>query len=120
MVKKFTKHFLNDDEGFAALLSMSPAPECRIAGLFENPEMTKDSKMLVVSGELDETGSCQEYVEKIKANGGDIEIDKKKGWHHNFVGNGSTFIDYKYNFNNCPPYYIKDDGDINDQKMDYL
>ena len=65
--KKFTKHFLKDDDnGFAALLSMSPASECRIAGLFENPEMTKNSKMLVVRGELDETGSCQEYVEKLK------------------------------------------------------
>ncbi len=119
--KKFTKHFLKDDDnGFAALLSMSPASECRIVGLFEKPEMTKNSKMLVVQGELDETSSCQEYVEKIKANGGDIEIDIKEGWYHNFVGYGSTFIDWKYNFNNCPPYYVKNDGEINDEIMDFF
>ena len=32
----------------------------------------------------------------------------------------STSVYYKYNFNNCPPYYIKDDGDINDEIMDFF
>ena len=116
--KKFTKNFLDDDEGFAALLAMSP--ECKISGLFENPEMTKNSKMLVVQGTLDEVSSCIEYVEKIKKNGGDIEIDLKEGWHRNFVWNVQKTFDRKYNFNNCPPYYLQDNGDINDEMIDFF
>jgi len=116
--KKFTENFLDSGDGFAAILPMSP--ECRIAGLFENPEITKNSKILVVQGKKDEIKSCIEYVEKIKANGGDIKIDLKKGWHHDFVGHRKAFKDYRYNFSKCPPYYIKDNGDINDKMMKFL
>ena len=118
--KKFTNHFLSEGEGFAAILPMSA--ECRISGLFENPEMTKNSKMLVVQGSLDgEVESCKKYAEKIKTNRGEVKVDLKEGWHHHFMANHKVESYPVWQFNNCSPYYYtKDNGDINDEMMNFL
>ena len=76
---------LEGSNGFDAILP--EAAECRMAGLFKNAELTKNTKMLYVHGEDDDltlAKPCEEYVKNILAKEGQIEIDIKSGWGHDW------------------------------------
>ena len=67
---KFTSLFLEGTEGFDAIIA--EAAECRMAGLFLEPEITSNTKMLYVHGSIDNltlAKPCEEHVKKIKAKG---------------------------------------------------
>ena len=64
---------------------------------------------------------CVELGKKIKANGGDIEVVVKKGWHHDFIGNYEVEkMDYAQVFWKCPKWYTEDDGKMSKSYMDFL
>jgi len=51
--------------------------------------------------------------EKYKANGADIEITVKKGWHHGFTANyKEEYEGDNATFNNCPGAFTNDEGII--------
>jgi dienelactone hydrolase len=84
---KFTSNFLEGTKGFNAILG--EAAECRMAGLFLEPELTSNTKLLYVHGEIDDytvAKHCVEHVNRIKAEPGQIEIDIKEGWYHDWHG----------------------------------
>jgi dienelactone hydrolase len=83
---------------------------------YRNPRMT--APMLVLIGEDDDyTGvkSCAEYVERIRASGGKIELKTYRGASHGFDGDTSTqrnfWIPTAQNFRDCA-FFIEDDGRI--------
>ena len=60
-----------------------------MAGLFLEPELTSNTKLLYVHGELDNytlAKDCEEHVKRIKAKPGQIKIDIKDGWYHDWHG----------------------------------
>ena len=82
---KFTSNFTEGTKGFDAILG--EAAECRLAGLFLEPELTSNTKLLYVHGELDNytlAKDCEEHVRRIKAKPGQIKIDIKEGWYHDW------------------------------------
>ena len=82
---KFTSVFLEGTKGFDAILP--EAAECRLAGFFDKPELTSNTKLLYVHGAADDytlPKPCEDYVKKIKSAPGQIEIDMKEGWYHGF------------------------------------
>ena len=82
---KFTSKFLGGTKGFDAILP--EAAECRMAGFFAEPELTSNTTLLYVHGELDNytlAKDCEAHVKRIKAKPGQIKIDIKEGWYHNW------------------------------------
>tara|TARA_B000000477_G_scaffold103962_1_gene93722 strand:+ start:206 stop:1066 length:861 start_codon:yes stop_codon:yes gene_type:complete len=82
---KFTSVFLEGTKGFDAILP--EAAECRLAGFFDKPELTSNTKLLYVHGAADDytlPKPCEDYVKKIKSAPGQVEIDMKEGWYHGF------------------------------------
>ena len=71
----------------------------------------------MVNGKIDDASHahiCEEYGEKMKAAGADIKVITKKGWGHGFEANyEAEFEPQAQVFNDCPPYYIRDDGTTN-------
>ena len=64
--------------------------DCEDVGMFRNPQPTKETKTWMILGGADNytrAEPCVELGKKIKANGGDIIVDVKKGWRHDFIGN---------------------------------
>ena len=112
---------ISKDLYFAASLPRSV--ECRQSGFFRNPQPIKETKILMVNGKIDDASHahiCEEYGEKMKANGADIKVTTKSGWGHMFEANYEA--EYEANleaWHECPDYYTEDDGMANkDAKID--
>ena len=112
---------ISKDLYFAASLPRSV--ECRQSGFFRNPQPIKETKILMVNGKIDDASHahiCEEYGEKMKANGADIKVVTKHGWGHGFEANYSAEFEAGQEvWHNCPDYYTEDDGMANkDAKFD--
>ena len=86
--KRLRDAIVSKDLYFAA--AQPRAPDCWSIGMFRNPQPIKETKTWMVLGGKDDytlAKHCVTQGEKIKANGGDIEITVKKGWRHGFLGN---------------------------------
>ena len=120
--KRLRDAIVSKDLYFAAAQPRSP--DCWSIGMFRNPQPVKETKTWMVLGGKDDytlAKNCVIQGEKIKANGGDIEITVKKGWHHGFLGNWkASYQEEPQTFYNCPPYYTEDDGSWNKEQMDLM
>jgi dienelactone hydrolase len=110
--KRLRDALVSKDLYFAAAQPRSPP--CRDIGMFVNPQPIKETKTWLVLGGADNytlPGPCVELGEKYKANGADIEITVKKGWHHGFTANYKPERDPKAQiWSKCPPAYTNDEG----------
>ena len=82
---------ISKDLYYAASLPRSV--ECRQSGYFRNPQPIPETKILMVNGKIDDASHahiCEEYGEKMKANGADIKVITKHGWGHGFEANYSA------------------------------
>ncbi len=108
---KFTSKFLDGTSGFDAILP--EAAECKLAGFFNKPELTSNTKLLYVHGAADDytlPKPCEDYVNKIKSEPGQIEIDMKDGWYHGFHY-GQKPKKYKaMTVSKCPAFFVDNDG----------
>ena len=119
---KFTSKFIEGTEGFDAILP--EAAECRMSGLFEEPELTSNTKLLLVHGELDDytlAKHCVEYVKKIKAKPGQVKFDIKKGWYHEWhSGSKPKRIGGAQIFHGCPAITVDNEGNTVGEMMDLV
>ena len=79
---------VSKDLYFAA--SIPRSVECRQSGFFRNPQPIKETKIWMINGKNDDASLahiCEEYGNKMKANGADIKVTTKKGWGHGFEAN---------------------------------
>jgi len=110
---KFTSLFLEGTEGFDAIVG--EAAECRMAGLFLEPELTTNTKMLYVHGSIDNltlAKPCEEYVKKIKAKPGQIKIDIKEGWHHDWHSGFKPKKVKAMTLHTCPAVRVDNEGNV--------
>ena len=110
---KFTSLFLEGTEGFDAIIG--EAAECRMAGLFLEPEITSNTKMLYVHGSIDNltlAKPCEEHVKKIKAKPGQIKIDIKEGWHHDWHAGYKPKKVKAMTMHTCPAVRIDNEGNV--------
>jgi len=108
---KFTSLFLEGTDGFDAIVG--EAAECRMAGLFLEPELTTNTKMLYVHGSIDNltlAKPCEEYVKKIKAKPGQIKIDIKEGWHHDWHAGYKPKKVGAMTLHTCPAFRVDNEG----------
>ena len=119
--KRIRDALISKDLYYAAALPR--AVECYQSGYFRNPQPITETKIWMVNGKIDDASHahlCEEYGEKMKANGADIKVTTKKGWGHGFEA------DYKPEYeadleawHECPDWYTEDDGMANkDAKID--
>jgi len=113
--KRIRDALISKDLYYAA--SLPRAVECRQSGYFRNPQPIKETKILMVNGKIDDASHahiCEEYGEKMKANGADIEVITKWGWGHGFEANYSAEYEADAEaWHECPDYYTEDDGMAN-------
>jgi len=113
--KRIRDALISKDLYYAASLPRSV--ECRQSGYFRNPQPIKETKILMVNGKIDDASHahiCEEYGEKMKANGADIEVITKWGWGHGFEANYSAEYEADAEaWHECPDYYTEDDGMAN-------
>ena len=113
--KRIRDALVSKDLYFAASLPRSV--ECRQSGFFRNPQPIPETKILMVNGKIDDASHahiCEEYGEKMKANGADIVVKTKAGWGHGFEANYSAEFEAGQEvWHNCPDYYTEDDGMAN-------
>ena len=112
---------ISKDLYYAASLPRSV--ECRQSGFFRNPQPIKETKIWMVNGKDDDASHahiCEEYGEKMKANGADIKVTTKAGWGHGFEANYEPeYEKHLEAWHECPDYYTEDDGMANkDAKID--
>ena len=108
---KFTSLFLEGTDGFDAIVG--EAAECRMAGLFLEPELTTNTKMLYVHGSIDNltlAKPCEEHVKKIKAKPGQIKIDIKEGWHHDWHAGYKPKKVGAMTLHTCPAFRVDNEG----------
>ena len=108
---KFTSNFLEGTKGFDAILG--EAAECRMAGLFLEPELTSNTKLLYVHGELDDytlPKDCEQHVKRIKAKSGQIKIDIKKGWYHDWHAGYELKKVKAMKLHKCPEIFVDNQG----------
>jgi dienelactone hydrolase len=119
---KFTSKFIDGTKGFDAILS--EAPECRLSGLFKEPELTSNTKLLLVHGELDDytlAKHCVEYVKKIKAKPDQVKFDVKKGWYHEWhSGSKPKRIGGAQIFHGCPAITVDNEGNTLGEMADLV
>jgi len=120
--KRLRDALISKDLYFAA--AQPRAPDCENVSMFRNPQPIKATKTWMVLGGSDNytrPGPCVELGKKIKANGGDIEVTVKKGWHHGFLGNypAEKSKDAQI-FWKCPRLWTEDDGKYNKEYTDWL
>jgi len=113
--KRIRDALISKDLYFAASLPRSV--ECRQSGYFRNPQPIKETKIWMVNGKIDDASHahiCEEYGEKMKANGADIKVTTKAGWGHGFEANYSAEYEaHAEAWHECPDYYTEDDGMAN-------
>jgi len=109
---KFTSLFLGGIEGFDAILP--EAAECHQAGYFVEPELTTNTKLLYVHGGADDytlAKPCAEHVKKFKAKPGQVKIDIKEGWYHNWhMGKKPFRIGGAMTSGKCPAFFVNNEG----------
>ena len=109
---KFTSLFLNGTEGFDAILP--EAAECHAAGFFAEPELTTNTKLLYVHGGADNytlAKPCVEHLKRIKAKPGQIKIDIKEGWYHEWhMGKKPFKVKGAMTTGSCPDFFIDKKG----------
>ena len=110
--KRLRDALVSKDLYFAAAQPRSP--DCWSIGMFRNPQPIKETKTWMVLGGKDDytrAEPCVEMGEKIKANGGDIEVTVKKGWHHGFLANYEVEYEARSQiWHGCPAWFTEDDG----------
>ena len=119
--KRIRDALISKDLYYAA--SIPRSVECRQSGFFRNPQPIKETKIWMVNGKDDDASHahiCEEYGEKMKANGADIEVTTKAGWGHGFEANYEPeYEKHLEAWHECPDYYTEDDGMANkDAKID--
>ena len=110
---KFTSLFLEGTDGFDAILG--EAAECRMAGLFLEPELTTNTKMLYVHGSIDNltlAKPCEEHIKKIRAKPGQIKIDIKEGWHHDWHAGYKPKKVKAMTMHTCPANFVDNEGNV--------
>ena len=110
---KFTSLFLEGTDGFDAILG--EAAECRMAGLFLEPELTTNTKMLYVHGSIDNltlAKPCEEHVKKIRAKPAQIKIDIKEGWHHDWHAGYKPKKVKAMTMHTCPANFVDNEGNV--------
>ena len=119
---KFTSKFIEGTKGFDAILP--EAAECRMSGLFSEPELTSNTKLLLVHGELDDYTSakyCVEYVKKIKAKPGQVKFDIKEGWYHEWhSGSKPKKIKGAQTLHKCPAITVDNEGNTIGEMADLV
>lgn len=109
---KFTSLFLEGTKGFDAILP--EAAECHTAGFFAEPELTTNTKLLYVHGGADNytlAKPCQEHLKRMKAKPGQIEIDIKEGWYHEWhMGKKPFKVKGAMTTGSCPDFFIDKKG----------
>ena len=119
---KITSVFLNNKEGFDAVLA--EAAECRMSALFLEPELTTNTKLLYVHGSADDwtlAKPCEEFVKSIKAEKGQIEIDIKDGWYHDWhSGQKPKKHKRAMTLHRCPEIRMDNDGNYNQEIIDLV
>ena len=119
--KRIRDALISKDLYYAA--SIPRSVECRQSGFFRNPQPIKETKIWMVNGKDDDASHahiCEEYGEKMKANGADIKVTTKAGWGHGFEANYEPeYEKHLEAWHECPDYYTEDDGMANkDAKID--
>ena len=119
--KRIRDTLISKDLYYAA--SIPRSVECRQSGFFRNPQPIKETKIWMVNGKDDDASHahiCEEYGEKMKANGADIKVTTKAGWGHGFEANYEPeYEKHLEAWHECPDYYTEDDGMANkDAKID--
>ena len=119
--KRIRDALISKDLYFVASLPRSV--ECYQSGYFKNPQPIKETKIWMINGKNDDASKaelCEEYGEKMKANGADIEVTTKHGMGHMFEANFEAEYEAdQETWHECPPYYIEDNGMANkDAKID--
>ena len=114
--KRMRDILISKDLYYAAALPRSV--DCESGGFFfMNPLPVKETKTLMVNGEIDDVtpaAPCIEYGKRLKANGANIEVITKKGWGHGFTANYEPSYERDSQvFTDCPPWYLRDDGTFN-------
>jgi len=113
--KRIRDALISKDLYYAASLPRSV--ECRQSGFFRNPQPIKETKIFMVNGKIDDASHahiCEEYGEKMKANGADIKVTTRAGWGHGFEANYSAEFEADAEaWHECPDYYTEDDGMAN-------
>ena len=113
---------ISKDLYFAAAQPRSP--DCENVSMFRNPKPIKETKIWMVLGGADNytrPAPCVELGKKIKANGGDIEVEVKRGWHHGFLGNYPSELEEDAQiFWKCPRLWTEDDGKYNQEFTDWM
>jgi len=119
---KLTSKFLGGTKGFDAILP--EAAECRMSGFFEEPELTSNTKLLVVHGGADDytvAKYCEEYAKKIKAKPGQVKIDIKEGWFHEWhSGNKPKRIKGAMTLHECPSIQVDNEGNTTGPMADLV
>ena len=120
--KRIRDALISKDLYFAA--AQPRAPDCENVSLFGNPQPIKETKTWMVLGGADDytrAEPCVEYGKKVKANGGDIEVTVKKGWHHGFLGNYPRELSEDAEiYWKCPRVWTEDNGKYNKEYIDWL
>ena len=99
------------------------AAECRMAGLFLEPELTTNTKMLYVHGSIDNltlAKPCEEHVKKIRAKPGQIKIDIKEGWHHDWHAGYKPKKVKAMKMHKCPEIYVDNEGFVTGPMIDLV
>ena len=120
--KRLRDALISKDLYFAAAQPLYP--DCEDVGMFRNPQPIKETKTWMILGGADNytrAEPCVELGKKIKENGGDIMVDVKKGWVHDFIGNWKVEVSkYSQIFWKCPKYYTEDNGKMNKTYVNFL
>ena len=119
--KRIRDALISKDLYYAA--SIPRSVECRQSGFFRNPQPIKETKIWMINGKDDDASHahiCEEYGEKMKANGADIKVTTKAGWGHGFEADYEPeYEKHLEAWHECPDYYTEDDGMPNkDVKID--
>ena len=119
--KRLRDALVSKDLYFAAAQPRSP--DCWNVGMFRNPQPIKETKTWMVLGGADDytlAEPCVVHGEKIKANGGDIEVTVKKGWHHGFLANYEVEYEARSQiWHGCLPWFTEDDGSYSEGAADF-
>ena len=119
--KKLRDALIDKNLFFAAAQPRSPP--CWSIGMFKNPTPTPETNTWMVLGGADDYTAaepCVELGKKIKANGGNIEVTVKKGWHHGFTANYEEEWEKEgMVFTNCPGFFTNDDGTTSSSDPNY-
>ena len=118
--KRLRDALISKDLYFAA--SQPRSPDCWSTGMFINPQPIKKTKVWLIHGLSDNHNlavHCEDLAKKMQANGGDVIIDLRKGWHHSFLRAYPPEKDKGQTWYNCPGFFTDDDGHPDKASIDF-